>query len=76
MVNTNRLVNAEGVSDHTALLPTKSKAAVNFEELDLTENEKKILALVYQNLEEATSKRGTHKVNFTLKILPSLVRNQ
>lgn len=56
MVNTNRLVNAEGVSDHTALLPTKSKAAVNFEELDLTENEKKILALVYQNLEEATSK--------------------
>lgn len=55
-LDTKRLVNAEEVSDHTALLPTKNKAAIDFEELNLTDNEKKILTLVYHNLEEATSK--------------------
>jgi DNA topoisomerase-3 len=53
-LNTKRLVNAEGVTDHTALLPTKSKELVDFD--SLTENERKVLELVYQNLEEATSK--------------------
>ena len=56
LLNTKRLVNAEEVSDHTALLPTKGRAAVDFEQLDLSENEKRILELVYQNLKEATSK--------------------
>ena len=51
----NRLVNAEGVSDHTALLPTKNKALVDFDNLDLSDNAKKVLALIYNNLEEATS---------------------
>ena len=41
-----RLINDKGVSDHTALLPTKSRASLDFDELDLTENEKKILELV------------------------------
>lgn len=53
-LNTKRLVNAEGVTDHTALLPTKRKELVDFD--SLTENERKVLELVYQNLEEATSK--------------------
>lgn len=51
-----RLINTEDVSDHTALLPTKNKALVDFDNLNLTDNERKILELVYQNLEEATSK--------------------
>ena len=51
----NRLVNEEGVSGHTALLPTKNKALVDFDELDISDNAKKVLALVYKNLEEATS---------------------
>lgn len=55
-MDTKRLVNNEGVSDHTALLPTKKKAAIDFDKLNLTDNEKKILGMVYQNLEEATSK--------------------
>lgn len=55
ILDTKRLVNAEGVSDHTALLPTKKKSEIDFEKLNLSENEKKILDLVYQNLEEATS---------------------
>lgn len=50
-----RLVNAEEVTDHTALLPTKNKASIDFENLNLTDNAKKILGLVYKNLEEATS---------------------
>lgn len=54
-INTKRLINAEGVSDHTALLPTKNRAAVDFDKLNLTDNEKKILEMVYQNLDEATS---------------------
>ena len=49
-----RLVNANGVTDHTALLPMKNKALVDFEKL--TDSEKKVLELVYQNWEEATSK--------------------
>lgn len=48
-----RLVNNEGVTDHTALLPTKKKSLVDFDKY--TENEKKVLELLYQNLEEATS---------------------
>ncbi len=48
------MVNVNGVTDHTALLPMKNKALVDFEKL--TENERKVLELVYQNLEEATSK--------------------
>ncbi len=55
ILNTKRLVNSEGVSDHTALLPTKNKSLVNFDELDLSDNAKKVLALIYKNLEEATS---------------------
>lgn len=53
-MNTKRLVNDEGITDHTALLPTKKKSQVDFDKY--TDNEKKILELVYQNLEEATSK--------------------
>ena len=49
-----RLLNDEGVTDHTALLPTKKKSLVDFDKYD--ENEKRILELLYQNLEEATSK--------------------
>lgn len=48
-----RLINDKAVSDHTALLPTKKKSQVNFNKY--TDNEKKILELLYQNLEEATS---------------------
>ena len=48
-----RLVNDTGVTDHTALLPTKKKSLVDFDKY--SENEKKILELLYQNLEEATS---------------------
>ena len=55
MLDTKRLVNAEGVSDHTALLPTKNKSLVDYDELDLSDNAKKVLALIYKNLEEATS---------------------
>ena len=54
-MNIDRLVNDEEVSGHTALLPTKNKALVDFDELDISDNAKKILALVYKNLEEATS---------------------
>lgn len=50
-----RFVNNEDVSDHTALLPTRNKAKVDYENLNLSSNAKKILDLVYQNLEEATS---------------------
>lgn len=53
-MDTKRLVNDEGVTDHTALLPTKKKSLVDFDKY--TDNEKKILELLYQNLEEATSK--------------------
>lgn len=49
-----RLVKDEGVTDHTALLPTKKKSKVNFDKYN--DKEKKILELLYQNLEEATSK--------------------
>lgn len=52
-MDTKRLVNDERVTDHTALLPTKKKSLVNFDKY--TENEKKILEMLYQNLEEATS---------------------
>ena len=55
VLDTKRLVNVEGISDHTALLPTKNKALVDFDELDISDNAKKVLALVYKNLEEATS---------------------
>ncbi len=48
------MVNDEGVTDHTALLPTKKKSLVDFDKY--TDNEKKILEMLYQNLEEATSK--------------------
>ena len=54
-MNIERLVNAEEVSGHTALLPTKNKTLVDFDELEILDNAKKILALVYKNLEEATS---------------------
>ena len=54
-----RLVNDEGVTDHTAILPTKKKSQVDFDKY--TDNEKKILELVYQNLEEATSKPYKYK---------------
>lgn len=53
-MDTKRLVNDEGVTDHTALLPTKKKSLVDFDKY--TDKEKKILELLYQNLEEATSK--------------------
>ena len=53
-MNTKRLVNAGGVTDHTALLPTKNKELVDFE--SLTDKEQKVLELVYQNPEESTSK--------------------
>ncbi len=49
-----RLVNDERVTDHTALLPTKKKSLVNFDKY--SDSEKKILEMLYQNLEEATSK--------------------
>lgn len=49
-----RLINDEGVTDHTALLPTKKRSLVDFDKY--TDNEKKILELLYQNLEEAASK--------------------
>ncbi len=52
-MDTKRLVNDERVTDHTALLPTKKKSLVNFDKY--TDNEKKILEMLYQNLEEATS---------------------
>lgn len=55
LLDTKRLVNAEGVSDHTALLPTKKKDLVDFDNLGLSDNAKKVLALIYKNLEEATS---------------------
>lgn len=53
-MDTKRLINDEGVTDHTAILPTKKKSLVDFDKY--TDNEKKILELLYQNLEEATSK--------------------
>ena len=49
VLDTKRLVNVEGISDHTALLPTKNKALVDFDELDISDNAKKVLALVYKN---------------------------
>ena len=48
-----RLVNDEGVTDHTAILPTKKKSQVDFDKY--TDNEQKILEMLYQRLEEATS---------------------
>ena len=53
-MDTKRLVNDERVTDHTALLPTKKKSLVNFDKY--TDKEKMILEMIYQNLEEATSK--------------------
>lgn len=50
-----RFINDEEVSDHTALLPTRNKSKVDYENLNLSPNAEKILDLVYQNLEEATS---------------------
>ena len=41
VVDVKRLVNAEGATDHTALLPTKKKELVDFD--SLTENERKVL---------------------------------
>lgn len=54
--NTKQLVNVGGGSDHTALLPTKNMALVNYDDLNLNANDQKILELVYQNLKEATFK--------------------
>ena len=54
-IDMTRFVNNEEVSDHTALLPTRNKAKVDYDNLNLSPNAKKILDLVYQNLEEATS---------------------
>lgn len=51
--NTKQVVNAGGITDHTALLPTKNQALVDFN--NLNSNEKGILELVYKNLREATS---------------------
>lgn len=48
-----RLVDDERVTDHTALLPTKKKSLVNFDKY--SDTEKKVLEMLYQNLEEATS---------------------
>ena len=53
-MNIKRLVNDECITEHSALLPTKKKSLVDFDKY--TEKEKKILDLLYQNLEEATSK--------------------
>ena len=55
MLDTKRLVNEEGVSGHTALLPTKNKALVDFDELDISDNAKKVLALIYKNLEASSN---------------------
>ncbi len=43
MMNIKRLVNPEGVLDHTALLPTKNKADIDFDSLNLTANKKEFL---------------------------------
>jgi len=54
-----RLISSDGVTDHTALLPTKNKSLVDFDKL--TDNQRKVLELVYQNLEEATSEPYRYK---------------
>ena len=54
-LNIQQVINNDGVTDHTAILPTRRREDLDLEKIDLSPNEKRILDMIYQNLYEATA---------------------